>query len=293
MAQLEQQRSNILELISSSEPLPDVLRAITATVSARLDGAPCWFELIGLQVETAGHERTLLDERNVVSQNLTAHDGACIGRLVAAPSGFTPQDADVGAALRIGVRLAELAIDTRRLLSDLRHRSEHDLLTGIPNRFSMERQLEEMIIKASRELIIFGLIYVDLDLFKEINDKYGHRTGDLYLQAVTKRMKAQLRNGDMLARIGGDEFIALTPVLHSRVDAEEIVSRLEHCFDAPFEIEGNWIHGSASVGLALYPEDGVSKEDLQRHADAAMYAHKEEKLHRSVLGKNRSALSRR
>ena len=81
----------------------------------------------------------------------------------------------------------------------------------------------------------------------------------------------------MLARIGGDEFVALTPVLHVREDAEEIAHRLKHCFDEPFEIEGAVIRGSASVGLAVYPEDGSSKEALQRAADTAMYAGKQER----------------
>jgi diguanylate cyclase (GGDEF)-like protein len=90
-------------------------------------------------------------------------------------------------------------------------------------------------------------------------------------------MKAQLRNGDMLARIGGDEFVALTAVLRSREDAEEIADRIRHCFDEPFEIEGAIIRGSASVGLAIYPRDGSSKEALQRAADVAMYAGKQER----------------
>src|SRR6202041_1784392 len=92
-------------------------------------------------------------------------------------------------------------------------------------------------------------------------------------------MKLQLRNGDMLARIGGDEFIALVPILRSRADAEEIAHRIEHCFDEPFNLEGYQLRGAASIGLAVYPEDGSNKEDLQRWADSAMYAHKQEKRH--------------
>jgi diguanylate cyclase (GGDEF)-like protein len=186
-------------------------------------------------------------------------------------------EADISAALVAGARVAGLAIDTRRLYSDLHRRSEYDLLTDIPNRFSMERKLDQLMMSARRNEGVFGLIYVDLDRFKQVNDRYGHRIGDLYLQQVTERMKLQLRTGDMLARIGGDEFIALVPILRDRADAEEIAMRLERCFDEPFDLEGLQLHGSASVGLAVYPEDGATEEELQRSADRAMYENKESK----------------
>jgi diguanylate cyclase (GGDEF)-like protein len=141
----------------------------------------------------------------------------------------------------------------------------------------MERKLDQLMLSARGDEAVFGLIYVDLDHFKQVNDRHGHRTGDLYLQEATRRMKLQLRNGDVLARIGGDEFIALVPILRSRSDAEEIADRLERCFDEPFYLDGHELRGSASVGLAVYPEDGATKEDLQRFADVAMYAHKEAK----------------
>ena len=96
-------------------------------------------------------------------------------------------------------------------------------------------------------------------------------------------MKVQLRNGDMMARIGGDEFIALAPSLRSRADAEEIAVRIERCFDEPFNLEDYQLFGTASIGLAVYPQDGCSKEELQRRADSAMYAHKQEKRQQEGL----------
>ena len=182
-----------------------------------------------------------------------------------------------------GARLAELAIDTRRLYSDLRHRSEHDLLTDIPNRFSMEKKLDQLMQSARRNEASFGMIYVDLDRFKQVNDRYGHRIGDLYLKEVTRRMKLQLRHEDTLARIGGDEFIALVPILRNPTDAEEIAKRLDHCFDEPFNLEGIRLKGSASIGLAIYPDEGTTEEELQRAADAAMYVHKESKREQQRL----------
>jgi diguanylate cyclase (GGDEF)-like protein len=93
----------------------------------------------------------------------------------------------------------------------------------------------------------------------------------MYLQEVALRMKSQLRTHDLLARQGGDEFAVLVPLVRSRAEVEEIADRLERCMDGPFAIEGYTVYGSASVGIALYPDDGDSKDALLKTADAAMY----------------------
>ena len=112
--------------------------------------------------------------------------------------------------------LATLAIETSRLYCDLVHRSEFDLLTDVPNRFSMEKTLDTLIQDARQSAGIFGLIYIDLNEFKQVNDAYGHQAGDLYLQEMVRRMKRQLRPGDTLARLGGDEFAVLVSGAQSR-----------------------------------------------------------------------------
>jgi diguanylate cyclase (GGDEF)-like protein len=104
-----------------------------------------------------------------------------------------------------------------------------------------------------------------------VNDSYGHQVGDLYLQEVALRLKRQLRPHDRLARLGGDEFAALVPVVRSRAEVAEIAQRLERSFDEPFSLEGLTLTGSASVGIALYPQDGATRDDLLNAADAAMY----------------------
>jgi diguanylate cyclase (GGDEF)-like protein len=148
------------------------------------------------------------------------------------------------------------------------------MLTDIGNRFSLEKLLDAQIEKARANATIFGLIYIDLDEFKQVNDLYGHRVGDLYLQEVALRMKGQLRSFDTLARLGGDEFAALVTVVRNRAAVEEIALRLEHCFDAPFTIEEISLRGAASVGFSLFPEDGNTKDCLLDTADAAMYEKK-------------------
>jgi len=173
--------------------------------------------------------------------------------------------------LKMATALSTLAIDTSRLYNDLRRRSEFDLLTDTHNRFSLDKHLDFLIEEAHNAAGIFGFIYIDLDEFKQINDRYGHHVGDRYLQEVSVRMKRQLRSHDLLARQGGDEFAALVPQIRSRIEVEEIANRLEHCFDEMFLIEGFTVKGSASVGIALYPEDGNTKDALLTNADAAMY----------------------
>ncbi|MGA2219634.1 MAG: GGDEF domain-containing protein, partial [Terracidiphilus sp.] len=149
-----------------------------------------------------------------------------------------------------------MAVETRRLCDDLLHRSEFDRLTGIHNRFSLEKYVDALIEEARGNAGIFGLIYIDLDDFKRVNDLYGHRVGDLYLQEVALRMKRQLRSHDMLARLGGGE-LAVVSVVRSRAIVREVAGRLERCFNNPFTVDGYSLRGSASVGLALYPRDGL------------------------------------
>jgi len=142
------------------------------------------------------------------------------------------------------------------------------------NRFSLDKHLDTLIETARENASVFGLIYIDLDDFKQVNDLYGHKLGDIYLQEVAQRMKCQLRSQDLLARLGGDEFAILVGVVRNRAEVEEVAHRLERCFDQPFVLEGHALEGTASVGIALYPEDGMTKDNLLITADAAMYVRK-------------------
>jgi diguanylate cyclase (GGDEF)-like protein len=277
---LERQRSRILEDINGSRPLAEIVEEITELVAFKLEGALCWCEITdGARLGTYPLKT---QEVRVLREDLLARSGPLLGVLCAGIDPGAPCGANETEALSLGARLATLAIETRQLHSDLVRRSEFDLLTDVHNRFSLEKHLDNLIEIARHTAGIFGLIFIDLDGFKQVNDLYGHQTGDLYLQEVALRMKRQLRSADMLARLGGDEFAALVPAARSRAEIEEVALRLQHSFDEPFAVQGFILQGSASVGVALYPEDGASKDDLLSAADAAMYAAKNAKPLRQV-----------
>jgi diguanylate cyclase (GGDEF)-like protein len=272
MALLEQRRSRILEAINGKVPLAEIIEEIAEMTSFRLESAPCWCEIEnGARLgyfppdsnEMRVHRATILGRLGITLGVI------CVG-LPASTNGSVGEDE----ALTDGAKLAALAIETRRLYSDLVHRSEFDLLTDAHNRFSFDQHLEFWIEEARKNASIVGLIYLDLDKFKQVNDVYGHHVGDLYLQEVSERMKHQLRANDLLARLGGDEFVALLPQVHHRKDVVEVAERLEECFIEPFDLDGNILHGSASIGIALYPEDGTTKSSLLSAADAKMYVAK-------------------
>ena len=274
---LEQRRSRILADINSSKPLVEIIETITGMVSFMLDGAPCWCEVKdGARLGAPPLEETRLQ---VIQEQIQARSGPPLGTLFAGlDPGVIPgvrrtfsveREALAGAA-----KLAMLAMETRRLYSDLLRRSEVDLLTNVHNRRSLGERMDTLIEEARQNASVFGLVYIDLDKFKPINDRFGHHVGDIFLQEVAGRMKKQLRSHDLLARLGGDEFAVLLPMVHNRTRIEEIALRLEHCFQEPFLIDGNLIQGSASFGYSIYPEDGTTKESLLSAADTAMYAAK-------------------
>jgi diguanylate cyclase (GGDEF)-like protein len=276
-ADLERQRSRILEYINGSRPLAEILVQIAAMVSSTLEGAPCWCELA--DGEEFGDCRREQDSMRIVRASIDARVGPALGTLIAGLDPNKPPIDREAVVLHNGARLATLAIETRQLYSDLRRRSEYDQLTDIPNRFAIEKFIEVQIEEARQSSRILGLIYIDLDKFKPINDTFGHRVGDIYLQEVARRMSRQLLGSDMLARLGGDEFAALVSLKQGLTDLDRIVARLAGCFDEPFLIEGHFIQGSASTGVAICPKDGATKDALLNAADAAMYRVKNSKRH--------------
>jgi len=284
LAYVEQRRARILEAINHSRPLAEILERVTELVSVRLNGAPCWCQV--LNGATLGNRPVQLPSSSLrtVERPIASRSGSTLGSVFAAFDVRKESVPEEMAALGMAAELATLAIETSRLYSDLVHRSEFDLLTDVQNRFAMEKTLGAMIQTARETAGIFGLIYIDLNEFKQVNDLHGHQVGDQYLQEVSQRMKRQLRPGDVLARLGGDEFAVLVSEVRNRADVEEIAARLEACFHEPFIGDEYILRGSASFGFALYPEDADSADSLLRSADAAMYVAKHTRLSNSRAG---------
>jgi len=151
------------------------------------------------------------------------------------------------------------------------YQAYHDQLTGLPNRTLFHDRLGQAMVQAKRHGQSMAVMFLDLDRFKVVNDTLGHQVGDALLQAVAQRLKACLREGDTLSRIGGDEFMLLLPQIRSRDSVIFIAEKILAALKAPFNIEGNEIFIGVSIGIALYPEDGDSRETLIKHADIAMY----------------------
>jgi diguanylate cyclase (GGDEF)-like protein len=275
MAYFERRRGKILEDINNSRPLAEILESINELVSTRLGGAPCW-----IQVKDGATLGNFLSENSrvglrVVEEPIRSRSGPALGAIFAVFGPHTKPNADESESLARTAGLARLAIETSRIYSDLVHRSEFDLLTDIHNRFSFEKQIETAIEAARQSARIFGLLFVDLDDFKQVNDQFGHHCGDLYLQEVALRMKHHLRPGDILARLGGDEFAVILPNVRCRANVQEVTLRLESGFEQPFTLGGCLVHGTASIGIAIYPADGATRDSLLSAADAAMYAAKQ------------------
>lgn len=279
-AEIERQRSHILEKINKTGPLDEILELVTALGSYCLRGAPCWCEL--KDGTRLGQLPPAMPGLVPLRQELYAAPDAPAGFIAATLlPGSKPGPAETEIMSR-AANLASLAIATRRLYADLVHRTEFDMLTDAHNRFFFERALDLRIQIAEATSETFGILYFDLDDFKQVNDSYGHRVGDAYLQQFAERIRGQLRGQDKLARIGGDEFAVLVPLVHGHHDLEEIMARLEASLRQPLVIEGQPFHASASFGVALYPDDGKTRDALLDVADKKMYSAKSGK--RSATG---------
>jgi len=153
----------------------------------------------------------------------------------------------------------------------IRHMAMHDELTGLPNRALLQDRLLQAIALAGRNLKRVGVLLLDLDHFKTINDSLGHYVGDALLQEVARRLTACLRESDTVARLGGDEFVIAMPLVSEREEIEQAALRVQASLARPFTIEGHEMQVGVSIGICEYPTDGEKPEILLQNADAAMY----------------------
>ena len=162
----------------------------------------------------------------------------------------------------------------------LQHIAHYDALTGVPNRVLLADRLLQALARTKRDRGLMAVCYLDLDGFKPVNDNFGHEVGDKVLVESTRRIKEAIREDDTVARLGGDEFVVLLVGMQAPEECAGSLNRLLEAINLPIELQGHSIRVSASIGVALYPEDDHDPDTLLRHADQAMYIAKQS-------GKNR------
>jgi diguanylate cyclase (GGDEF)-like protein/PAS domain S-box-containing protein len=165
------------------------------------------------------------------------------------------------------------------------HMAQHDALTGLANRALFSDRLQRALANARRDRTALGLMFIDLDKFKPVNDQFGHEMGDLLLQEVAQRMLASVRDSDIVARVGGDEFVVLLRNVAGEPEALAIAEIMRTSLEQPFVLSGQTVRIGCCVGVALYPQHGADDLTLFKNADQAMYQAKEN-------GRNQVALFR-
>ena len=186
-----------------------------------------------------------------------------------------------GAALLVGGSVAAVVLRyTTRINREREHLVIHDALTGLPNRRLLTEGLEQALIHAKRHKTMIGVLFIDLDNFKRVNDTLGHAVGDQLICNVAKRLRAAVRSEDIIARLGGDEFVVVVSDVNEVTQILHVVNKILAAMVAPHQILERELFNSCSIGVAVYPTDGVNASDLLKNADTAMY-------HAKGSGKNR------
>jgi diguanylate cyclase (GGDEF)-like protein/PAS domain S-box-containing protein len=185
----------------------------------------------------------------------------------------------------VAERTAELKAANERLEAEIGERrqaearalhiADHDVLTGLPNRRLLEDRLTQALALSKRNRKLTAAMFVDLDRFKTINDTLGHAVGDIVLKEVAARLVAQLRIGDTVCRVGGDEFLVVLPEIKRAADAAHVARKVIENLSGPMRVDAHELTVTPSIGIAIYPDDGRDAEALIRNADAAMYHVKE------------------
>ncbi len=315
---LDLRRARILEMIGSHSPLPPTLSAI-ATLANRypnITGAAIWTlhdDVLSLEAsekmpdgmagalapvcleangemsvqDCAGFEervRKAAETRGDQPEFVLFRDsqGNVLGVLVAMGIDSGGKVIDMGLLVQLG-HLASLAVESGKLHERLTFHAKHDGLTGLPNRVLFCERVEEIIGKAERSGEKAALLWIDLDRFKQINDSFGHNAGDELLCEIARRLCASVHHTDTVARLGGDEFTVVISNATSGAIVERIAARILKAICVPFNLHGEEVSVSASIGMSLYPDHGLESGLLMRYADLAMYHAKRDRSGRQQM----------
>jgi diguanylate cyclase (GGDEF)-like protein len=240
-------------------------------------------------LESGGSEQSVMADR-VVAESLSLGNlpasttsylsplkvgEAIAGALIAVDADGAPfTDRERHSIHELAVRVA-VAVAAGNREAELFRRAHFDPLTGLPNRELLDDRLRQAVAQAHRDERHLAVLFIDLDGFKEVNDTLGHRNGDELLKETALRLSTALRDTDTVARLGGDEYAIVLPQVHGPLEAEAVASKAIDALKHPLVIDGREVFVSASIGIALFPQDGGSAEELLRHADMAMYGAKD------------------
>lgn len=197
--------------------------------------------------------------------------GALVVKNYAGDEGYAEQDVEL---LQFVSTQIAVAIERKQMEVRLQHSARHDPLTNLPNRELFHDRLQNALAWARREHTRLSVLYIDLDMFKAVNDTFGHATGDLLLQEVARRLQHCARESDTVGRVGGDEFLVLLNSIQLPEHALVVAEKINAALVQPFELAGRRLHISPSIGIAIYPEHGDDHQQLIAYADQAMYAAK-------------------
>jgi diguanylate cyclase (GGDEF)-like protein/PAS domain S-box-containing protein len=165
--------------------------------------------------------------------------------------------------------------ERKRNETELEYLATHDALTRLPNRILLEDRLQQAIERAKRDGRIVAVLYIDLDRFKIVNDSVGHEGGDKLLRQISERISSVFRAGDTVARQGGDEFVVVLERIESEKNAADLAQRLMQVMASPFTVADAQFYANCSIGISLFPKDGMETSELLKNADAAMYRAKD------------------
>lgn len=177
--------------------------------------------------------------------------------------------------LAFGIQSLRIRAEHRNAETKLEYLAHHDPLTGLPNRLLLRKRFDQFIQHANKRDYGLAMLFLDMDNFKEINDSFGHATGDALLIAVVGRLQSMLSEACILSREGGDEFVLLINNTQAADAVAHTAQQILIAMQEPFEVSGNTLHASFSIGISLYPDDGKDFETLRKNADAALYLAKD------------------
>ncbi len=314
---LERERNQILELIARNVELEEVMVRICELATSQFQRAACAISVVrsgqlellasyGLPksmgelvqkpleepvflewIEQLEDHDTLADPRFAVTyqQLLDKHDFRHVhslpimvsNRPIGVVTVFLPKTKNNLRILQTTTELSAIAIDRNTLIEQLEYRATHDPLTNLANRALYQERLNQAIAEADRQQKLVGLLYIDLDNFKFVNDNFSHATGDELLKNIARQLALELGSTSSVARLGGDEFAVILPNLQNAQEALDVANQLAKTLTTRVIIGTHQHQVSASIGTAIYPRDGSTADELSNSADRLMYQIKQQK----------------